>query len=132
VVAGSAIVFSPAIWLLQRWSGAVVRDPADAWGARWLGEHLTAHPYLTSGILLLGVVISSGVFMLIIFRVAKRLAAWLTGRGGCQFRKIARRIPERGAASLPFAKVVPQQTLRLAGVSSQLAGGADERLVARR
>ncbi len=81
VVAGSAIVFFPAIWLLQRWSGAIARDPADAWGARWLGEHLTAHPYLTAGILLLGVVLSSGMFMLIIVRVAKRLAAWLTGRG---------------------------------------------------
>ena len=81
VVVGSAIVFAAAIWLLQRWGEAVAQDPADAWGARWLGEHLTAHPYLTAGILLLGVVLSSGMFMLIIVRVAKRLAAWLTGRG---------------------------------------------------
>jgi hypothetical protein len=82
VVIGSAIVFAPVVWLLQRWSHAVARDPADAWGARWLGEHLAAHPYLTVGVLLLGVALSSGVLMLLIVRVAKRLAARLTGRGG--------------------------------------------------
>ncbi len=81
VVVGSTIVFAPAIWLLQRWSDAVARDPADAWGARWLGEHLSAHPYLTAGVLLLGVVLSSGVLMLIIVRVAKQLAALLADRG---------------------------------------------------
>jgi len=81
IVVGSAIVFAPAIWLLQLWSEAVARDPADPWGARWLGEHLMAHRYLTAGILLLGVMLSSGVVMLIIVRVAKRLAAWLTSRG---------------------------------------------------
>ena len=81
VVVGSAIVFAPAIWVLQRWSEAVARDPADAWGAPWLGENLTAHPYLTAGVLLLCVVLSSGVVMLILVRVAKRLAARVTGRG---------------------------------------------------
>ena len=60
VVLGPAIVFAPAIWLLQRWSEAVARDPADAWGARWLGEHLTAHPYLTAGVVILGILLSSG------------------------------------------------------------------------
>ena len=81
VVVGAAIVFAPAIWLLQRWSEAVVRDPADAWGARWLGEHLTTHPYLTAGAVLLSIVLSSGMVMLILVSLAKRLAARLTDRG---------------------------------------------------
>jgi hypothetical protein len=81
VVVGAAIVFAPAIWLLQRWSETVARDPADAWGARWLGEHLTAHPYLTAGVVLLSTVLSSGIFMLVLVSLAKRLVAWLTDRG---------------------------------------------------
>ena len=81
VVVGAAIVFAPAIWLLQRWSETVARDPADAWGARWLGEHLTAHPYLTAGVVLLSTVLSSGIVMLVLVSLAKRLAAWLTDRG---------------------------------------------------
>src|SRR5919112_3590328 len=81
VVVGSAIVFTPAIWLLQRWTDAVARDPADAWGARWLGEHLTAHPYLTAGFVFLSIVLWSGTVMLILVGLAKRLAAWLTDRG---------------------------------------------------
>jgi len=81
VVVGSAIVFTPAIWLVQRWSEAVARDPSDAWGARWLGEHLMTNPYLTVAVVLLSILLSSGVVMLIIVRVAKGLAAWLTGRG---------------------------------------------------
>jgi hypothetical protein len=80
VVLGAAIVFAPANWLLQRWSQAVARDPADAWGARWLGEHLTAHPYLTAGVVILGILLSSGVVMLILVSLAKRLAARLAGR----------------------------------------------------
>ena len=81
VVIGATFVFAPAIWLVQRWSEAVARDPADAWGARWLGENLTAHPYLTAVVLLLGIMLSGGVVMLIIVRVAERLAGWVTGRG---------------------------------------------------
>jgi hypothetical protein len=81
VVVGAAIVFAPAIWLLQRWSEAVARDPAEAWGARWLGEHLTAHPYLTAGVVLLSIVLSGGMVMLILVSLAKRLAARLTDRG---------------------------------------------------
>jgi hypothetical protein len=81
VVVGSTLVFAPLVWLLQRWSEAVARDPADAWGVRWLGEQMSAHPYLTGGALLLCVALSSGVVMLIILRVAKRLAARLTGGG---------------------------------------------------
>jgi hypothetical protein len=81
VVVGATFVFAPAIWLVQRWSEAVARDPADAWGARWLGENLSSHPYSTAGVLLLGVLLSSGVVMLIIVRLAKWLAASLTGRG---------------------------------------------------
>jgi hypothetical protein len=81
VVVGSALVFAPAIWLLQRWSEAVARDPADAWGARWLGEHLTAHPYLTAGVVFLSIVLSSGMVMLILISLAKRLAARLTDLG---------------------------------------------------
>src|SRR5215218_9269862 len=65
VVVGSAIVFTPAIWLLQRWTEAVAHDPADAWGARWLGEHLTAHPYLTAGVGFFSIVLSSGMVLLI-------------------------------------------------------------------
>src|ERR687889_231536 len=81
VVVGAAIVFAPAIWLLQRWSETVARDPADAWGARWLGEHLTAHPYLTAGVVLLSTVLSSGIVMLVLASLAKRLAPWLPDRG---------------------------------------------------
>jgi hypothetical protein len=81
VVVGSAIVFAAAIWLLQRWGEAVAQDPADAWGARWLGEHVTAHPYLTAGVVFLGIVLSSGTVMLILVSLAKRLAARLTDRG---------------------------------------------------
>jgi hypothetical protein len=81
VVVGSATVFAPAIWLLQRWSEAVAHDPADAWGARWLGERLTAHPYLTVGAVFLGILLSSGVVMLILVSLAKRLAARITDRG---------------------------------------------------
>jgi hypothetical protein len=81
VVVGSAIVFAPAIWLLQRWSEAVAQDPADAWGPRWLGEHVTVHPYLTAGVVFLSKVLSSGMVMLILVSLAKRLAARLTDRG---------------------------------------------------
>jgi hypothetical protein len=81
VLVGCTIVFTPAIWLLQRWTDAVAHDPADAWGARWLAEHLTAHPYLTTGIVFLSIVLSSGTVMLILLSLAKRLAARLTDRG---------------------------------------------------
>ncbi len=80
VVVGATFVFAPAIWLVQYWSEAVAHNPAHAWGARWLGKNLTSHPYLTAALLLLGVVLSSGVVMLIIVRVAKRMAARLAGR----------------------------------------------------
>ena len=81
VVVGSTIVFAPAIWLLQRWSEAVaLQEPADAWGARWLGENLTAHPYLTAGVVFLSLLFSSGVIMLILVSLARRLAARLVGR----------------------------------------------------
>jgi hypothetical protein len=81
VVIGATLVFAPLVWLSQHWSEAVTRDAADSWGARWLGEHLSAHPYLTGGALLLVVLISSGIVMLVVVRVAKRLAALLTDRG---------------------------------------------------
>jgi hypothetical protein len=81
VVISATFVFAPAIWLLQRWSEAVARDPADAWGARWLGEHLTAHPYLTAGVVFLSIVLSSGTVMLILVSLAKWLAARLIDRG---------------------------------------------------
>jgi hypothetical protein len=81
VVVGSAIVFGPAIWLLRRWSEAVAHDPADIWGARWLGEQVTTHPYLTAGVVFLSIVLSSGTVMLILVRLAKWLAARLTDRG---------------------------------------------------
>ena len=81
VVVGSAIVFAPTIWLLQRWSEAVAHDPADVWGAWWLGEHLTAHPYLTAGVVFLSIVLSSGMVVLILVSLAKRLAARLTDPG---------------------------------------------------
>src|SRR5918996_5098757 len=80
VIVGSTLVFAPAIWLLQRWSEAVARDPADAWGARWLGEHLTAHPYLTAGVVFLSIVLASGVVMLILVSLAKRLGGPPPGR----------------------------------------------------
>jgi hypothetical protein len=81
VVVGATVVFAPAIWLVQRWSEVVARDPADTWGARWLAEHLTAHPYLMAGAVLLGIALSGGVIMLLIVRLAKRLAARLAGSG---------------------------------------------------
>jgi hypothetical protein len=81
VVVGSAIVFGAAIWLLQRWSEAVAHDPADVWGARWLGEHLTAHPFLTAGVVFLSIVLSSGMVMLILVSLARRLAVRFTEPG---------------------------------------------------
>src|SRR5215211_6801074 len=80
-VVGATIVFAPAIWLVQLWSEAVARDPEDAWGARWLVEHLTAHPYLTAGAVFFGIALSSGVILLLIVRAAKRLAARFADRG---------------------------------------------------
>lgn len=80
VVFGAAVVFAPVVWLLERWREALARDPASAWGAQWLGERLSAHPYLMGGALLLGVALSSGLVMLVLFTVAKRLAARLAGR----------------------------------------------------
>ena len=74
-------MYAPAIWFVQRWSESAVRDPANAWGARWLGEHLSAHPYLTGGALLLGLVLSSGLVMLMVVYAAKWLAARLVGHG---------------------------------------------------
>jgi hypothetical protein len=80
VVLGGAIVFGPVVWLLELWLNAVARDPASAWGARWLGERLSAHPYLTGGVLLLGVALASGLVMLVLVIAAKRLAARLATR----------------------------------------------------
>jgi hypothetical protein len=42
---------------------------------------LTAHPYLTAGVVFLSIVLSSGMVMLILVSLAKRLAARLTDRG---------------------------------------------------
>jgi len=94
VVVGSTIVLTPAIWLLQRWTDAVAHDPADAWGARWLGEHLTAHPYLTAGVVFLSIVLSSGTVLLILASLAKRLAARLTDRGRPPASGSREKIPE--------------------------------------
>ncbi len=80
VVLGAAIVFGPVIWLLSRWREALPRDPGSAWGAGWLGERLPAHPYLTTGVLLLGTALASGLVMLILVSVAKRLASRLAER----------------------------------------------------
>jgi hypothetical protein len=78
VVLGAAVVFGPAVWLLARWREAVAHDPASAWGAPWLADQLSAHPYLTAGALLLGLAFSSGLVMLIMVGLAKRLATRLT------------------------------------------------------
>jgi hypothetical protein len=78
VVLGGAVVFGPAVWLLARWREAVAHDSASAWGAPWLADQLSAHPYLTAGALLGGVVFSSGLVMLILVGLAKRLATRLT------------------------------------------------------
>ena len=82
VVLGAAMVFGPVIWFLGRWREAIVSDPGSAWGARWLGEQLSAHPYLTVGVLLLGVALWGGLVMLALIHVAKRLAARLANREG--------------------------------------------------
>jgi hypothetical protein len=74
------MVFGPVVWILERWLDALARDPASAWGARWLGESVLGHPYLTGGALLLGIVLVSGLVMLGLITVAKRLAARLVGR----------------------------------------------------
>ena len=79
MVAGAAIVFGPVIWFLSRWQEALARDPRSA---PWLGEQLSAHPYLTVGVLLLGVALWGGLVMLILVGVAKRLATRLFGREG--------------------------------------------------
>jgi hypothetical protein len=89
VVVGATVVFAPVSWLLRRWSLAVARDPADAFAARWLGEHLSAHPHLTGAALLLGVMLSGGLIMLILVSVAKRLAARLTN--GARWRQAGSR-----------------------------------------
>ena len=78
VVLGAVVVFGPAVWLLARWREAVAQDPASAWGAPWLAYQLSAHPYLTAGALLFGVAFSSGLVMLILVGLAKRLATRLT------------------------------------------------------
>jgi hypothetical protein len=80
VVLGAAVVFGPLLWLLERWQEAVARDPASAWSAPWLGEQLSAHPYLTVGVLLLFVALSSGLVVLMLLGVSKWLAARLTDR----------------------------------------------------
>jgi hypothetical protein len=86
VLLGAAVVFGPALWLLGRWREVVARDPGSAWGARWLGEQLSAHPYLTIGLLLLGAALWGGLVMLILVSVAKRLAARLADREGSDQR----------------------------------------------
>jgi hypothetical protein len=78
VVLGAAVVFGPAVWLLARWREAVAQDPASAWGAPWLADQLSADPYLTAGALLFGVAFPSGLVMLILVGIAKRLATRLT------------------------------------------------------
>jgi hypothetical protein len=80
VVLGGAVVFGPLLWLLERWREAVARDPASAWGAPWLGDQLSAHPYLTVGALLLFVTLSSGLVMLMLLGVSKWLATRLADR----------------------------------------------------
>ena len=80
VVFGAAVVFAPVVWLLERWRGALARDPASAWGAEWLGERLSANAYLTAGALLLGAALSGGLVVLVLFLVAGRLGARLAGR----------------------------------------------------
>jgi hypothetical protein len=80
VVFGAAVVFAPVVWLLERWREALPRYPASAWGAEWLGERLSAHPYLMAGALLLGAALSGGLVVLVLFIVARRLAARLAGR----------------------------------------------------
>ena len=87
VVFGAAIVFGPVIWFLGRWQEAVARDPRSA---RWLGEQLSAHPYLTVGVLLLGVALWGWLVMLVLVGVAKRLAARLVGREGSGQRSTPR------------------------------------------
>jgi hypothetical protein len=79
VVLGAAGVFGPVVWLLDLWRQALVREPENAWGAQWLGEGLSAHPYLTAGALLLGVVLASGLLMLVLVTAARRLAARFAG-----------------------------------------------------
>jgi len=90
VVLGAAMIFGPAIWLIGRWREAVDRDPGRAWGARWLGEQLSAHPYLTVGVLLLGVALASGLVMLILVSVARRLAVRLNDRARSDRRSTRR------------------------------------------
>ena len=80
VVFGGAIVFGPIVWLVGRWREAAVRDPASAPGAQWLGERLTAHPYLTAGTLFIGMALCSGLVMLMLVALAKQLAARLSSR----------------------------------------------------
>jgi hypothetical protein len=80
VVIGATFVFGPIVWLLEAWSASVARDPAGTWGAPWLGERLSAHPYLTGGALILGATFSSGLVMMVLVGAARRLATRLTER----------------------------------------------------
>ena len=80
VVLGAAVVFGPVVWLLERWREALAGSRASARGAEWLGERLSAHPYLTAGALLLSVALAGGLVMLLLLAIARRLAARLAGR----------------------------------------------------
>jgi hypothetical protein len=80
VVLGSVMVFGPAVWLLERWGETLSRDPATAWGAKWLGERLAVHPYLAVGVLFLGILLVGGFVMFCLVLVAKRLALQFTDR----------------------------------------------------
>jgi hypothetical protein len=80
VVLGATVVFGPLVWPFEGWSASVARNPAGTWGAAWLGERLSSHPYLTGGALLIGFALSSGLVMLILVGAARRLAPRLTTR----------------------------------------------------
>ena len=80
VVLGATIMFGPIVLLFERWREAFACDPESSWSVPWLREQLMAHPYLTLCALLLGVAFASGLVMLVLVGVAKRLAAHLTHR----------------------------------------------------
>ena len=80
VVLGATIAIAPVDWVNERWSEADSRDPA-AWGAGWLGDQLSAHPYFTVVTLLLGIMLSGGLVMLVLVILARQLAARLIPRG---------------------------------------------------
>ena len=77
LLALSVAVFGPIIWLVNGWRAAVQSDPLHAWGVQWMVDHLASRPVLGAAIVLVIAAAVSGLIMLLLFRLSRRLAARL-------------------------------------------------------